>query len=233
MNAVSVTVAAICWLNVVCPCHCLYFCRRCLPPPLPLLAANVIGKGGDCGNGCGGNGGSGKDGAFRSFSGVMFKILHIKSNILNIKLDEEGGGRRMDVATAVTTRATTTTRARQWKMRRWLQRQWRWRQFVIMATRATKRLRQKEQGAGDSGLRPRRRWQWRPQPTVATAGAGNGGQSRCSARADNNQPKSGSNSSRNGAGGGENGGSRGSGSGNGDSMVTVAMVETKRQPWQQ
>jgi hypothetical protein len=91
MNAVSVTVAAICWLNVVCPCHCLYFCRRCLPPPLPLLAANVIGKGGDCGNGCGGNGGSGKDGAFRSFSGVMFKILHIKSNILNIKLDEEGG----------------------------------------------------------------------------------------------------------------------------------------------
>ncbi len=35
--------------------------------------------------------GSGDIGVFRSFSGVMFKILHIKSNILNIKLDKEGG----------------------------------------------------------------------------------------------------------------------------------------------
>jgi len=57
---------------------------------LPLLAADVIGDGGDCGNDCGGNGGSGDDGAFRSFPGLIFKILHIKSNILNIKLDKEG-----------------------------------------------------------------------------------------------------------------------------------------------
>ena len=54
---------------------------------MPLLATDVIGDGSDCGNSCGGNGGSGNDGACRSFSGVMFKILHIKSNILNIKLD--------------------------------------------------------------------------------------------------------------------------------------------------
>jgi hypothetical protein len=31
-------------------------------------------------------------GAFRSFSRVMFKILHITSNILNVKLDEEEEG---------------------------------------------------------------------------------------------------------------------------------------------
>ena len=36
----------------------------------------------------------------------MFKILNIKSKILNIKLEEEGGGHRMDVVIAVTTRAT-------------------------------------------------------------------------------------------------------------------------------
>jgi hypothetical protein len=43
-----------------CPRRCLCFHHRCLSPPLPLLlAANVIGNGGDCGNGCGGNGGSG------------------------------------------------------------------------------------------------------------------------------------------------------------------------------
>jgi len=59
---------------------------------LPLLAADVIGDGSDCGNGCGRNGGIDDNGTFRSFSGVMFKILHIKSNILNIKLDKEGGG---------------------------------------------------------------------------------------------------------------------------------------------
>ena len=58
---------------------------------MPLLAADVIGDGDDCGNGCGGNGGSGDNGAFRSFSKVMFKILHIKSNILIIKLDKERG----------------------------------------------------------------------------------------------------------------------------------------------
>ncbi len=52
-----------------------------------MLAANVIGKGGNCGNGCGGNGGSGDDGAFRSVSEVMFKILYVKSSILNINLD--------------------------------------------------------------------------------------------------------------------------------------------------
>ena len=46
--------------------------------------------------------------------------------------------------------------------------------------------------------------------------AGNGGQSRGSARADNNQPKSGSNSSRNGAGDGGDVGIRSSGIGNGD-----------------
>jgi hypothetical protein len=48
-------------------------------------------KGNNCGKGCGRNGCSDDDGAFRSFTGVMFKILLIKSNILNIKLDEEGG----------------------------------------------------------------------------------------------------------------------------------------------
>jgi len=95
-NAFSVAIAAICWLIVVHPPCCLCFHRCCLPPPLPLLAANVIGDSRDCGNGCGGNGGSGDGGAFRSFSGMMFKILHIKSKILNIKLDKkEGGGRRM------------------------------------------------------------------------------------------------------------------------------------------
>ncbi len=59
--------------------------------------------------------------------------------------------------------------------------------------------------------------------TVAMASAansgtrtGNGGLSRGSARADNNQPKSGSNGSRNGAGDGGDGGSRSNGSGNGD-----------------
>jgi hypothetical protein len=76
-NTVSVAIAAICWLLVVCPRCCLCFCRRCLFPPLPLLAADVISQGGNCGNGCSGNGGSGDDRAFRSFSGVMFKILHI------------------------------------------------------------------------------------------------------------------------------------------------------------
>ena len=108
-NAVSVAVNDICWLIVVCPRCCLCFRRRCLPPPFPLLAADVIGDGGNCGDGCGGDGGRGDDGAFRSFSGMMFKILHIKCYILNIKLDEEGGGRRMDVAAAVTMRATTVT----------------------------------------------------------------------------------------------------------------------------
>ena len=73
-----VAVAAICWLIVVCPRRCLCFRRLCLPPPLPLLAADVIGDGSDCGNGCGGNGGSGDGGAFRSFSGVMFKIYILK-----------------------------------------------------------------------------------------------------------------------------------------------------------
>jgi hypothetical protein len=37
-------------LIVVCPRHCLCFHRRCLPPPLPLLAADVIGDGGECDN---------------------------------------------------------------------------------------------------------------------------------------------------------------------------------------
>jgi hypothetical protein len=87
---------------------------------LPLLAANGIGDGGDCDplfppplpaptiatggcrchwqRRCGGNGRSGDNEAFRSFFGVMFKILHIKSNILNIKLDEEGGGAEWNAA---------------------------------------------------------------------------------------------------------------------------------------
>jgi hypothetical protein len=47
---------------------------------LPLLAADVIGDGGDCGKGCGGNGGSGDGGALRNSSGVMFKILNINRN---------------------------------------------------------------------------------------------------------------------------------------------------------
>ena len=72
---------------------------------MSLLAADVIGNGGGCDNGCDKKGGSGDDGALRYFSRVMFKILHIISNICSIKLDEEGG-RIMDVATAVTTRAT-------------------------------------------------------------------------------------------------------------------------------
>jgi len=57
-----------------------------------LLVADVIGDGGDCGNGCGRNGDINNGGEFRSFSGVMFKILQIKINILNIKLKEKGGG---------------------------------------------------------------------------------------------------------------------------------------------
>jgi hypothetical protein len=57
------------------------------------MAADVIGDSEDCGNGCSRNGVSSNGGAFRSFSGLMFKILNIKSNILNIKLDEEGGRR--------------------------------------------------------------------------------------------------------------------------------------------
>ena len=88
---------------------------------------------------------------------------------------------------------------------------------------------------------PRSQLQWCPQPTAATVKAGNGGQSRGSARADNNQPKSGSNSSRNGAGGGGDGGSRGSGSGNGDggnggdnaaAMAAVTAAPTWRRQWQ-
>ena len=75
---------------------------------MSLLAADVIGNGGGCDNGCDKKGGSGDDGALRYFSRVMFKILHIISNICSIKLDEEGG-RIMDVATAVTTRATMAT----------------------------------------------------------------------------------------------------------------------------
>ena len=63
MSAVSAAIAAVWWLIVVCSCCCLCFHRHCLPPPLPLLAANVIGDGGDCDNGCGGNGGSGDGGA--------------------------------------------------------------------------------------------------------------------------------------------------------------------------
>jgi hypothetical protein len=90
-NAVYVAIAAICYLIVVCPHRCLYFCCRCLPPPLPLLAANVIGNGSNCGNSCGGNSASGNGGAFASFSGVMFKIQHIKSNKMNTKLDKGGG----------------------------------------------------------------------------------------------------------------------------------------------
>ena len=76
-NAVSVAVAAICWLIVVCPRRCLCFHRRCLPPPLPPLAADFIGVGSDCGNGCGGNGGSGDDGAFRSSSGLRGDVKNI------------------------------------------------------------------------------------------------------------------------------------------------------------
>jgi hypothetical protein len=48
------------------------------------------------------------------------------------------------------------------------------------------------EGAGGRGQWLRRQWQWRQQPTAVTAGAGNSGRSGGSARADNNQPKSGS-----------------------------------------
>jgi hypothetical protein len=47
------------WLIVVCPSCCLCFCHRCLPSPLPLLVADVIGGGDDFGNGCGRNSRSG------------------------------------------------------------------------------------------------------------------------------------------------------------------------------
>ena len=60
-------------------------------PTIALLAANVIGDGDDCGNRCGRNGRSDNGGAFRSFSEVMFKILHYKSNHLNIKYEEWDG----------------------------------------------------------------------------------------------------------------------------------------------
>jgi hypothetical protein len=93
-NAVSVAIPAL-LVDCCVPPHCHSLRCRCLLPPLPLLAADFIGDGGNCGNGCGGKDGSGNCRAFRSFSGVMFKILHIKSNILNIKLDKEGGGCRM------------------------------------------------------------------------------------------------------------------------------------------
>jgi hypothetical protein len=65
-------------------------------------------------------------------------------------------------------------------------------------------------------------------------GAGNSGRSRGSARADNNQPKSGSNSSRSGAGGGRDGGSRGSGIRNGDvaAMAAVTAAPIWRRQWQ-
>ncbi len=39
------------------------------------------------------------------------------------------------------------------------------------------------EGAGGSGLRPRRQWQWRRQPMAATVGEGNGVESRGSMRA--------------------------------------------------
>ena len=57
---------------------------------------------------------------------------------------------------------------------------------MITATRATKQLWQKEQGAWGSSLRPRLQWQWCPQTIAATVGAGNGCRSEGSARADNN-----------------------------------------------
>jgi hypothetical protein len=69
---------------------------------------------------------------------------------------------------------------------------WRRRRHEDSGNEGNKVLRRKEQWARGSGLRPRRQWQWCPQPTAATAGAGNVGRSGGSARADNNQPKSGS-----------------------------------------
>ena len=60
---------------------------------------------------------------------------------------------------------------------------------------------------------------------VATAGAGNGGQSRGSARADNNQPKSGGNCSRKAA-------EMAAAVSVAAIMVTVAMLATTRQPLQ-
>jgi hypothetical protein len=87
MNAVSATFAA-CLLVDCCVPQLLPLFPPPLPaPPLPLLAVDVIGNGGDCGKGCGRNGGSGGR-CVRSFSGRMFKILLIKSNILNIKLGQ-------------------------------------------------------------------------------------------------------------------------------------------------
>jgi hypothetical protein len=89
------------------------------------------------------------------------------------------------------------------------------------------RLHRKEKGG--SGLRPQRQWQWHQQPTAASARAGNGDQSRGSAMADNNQPKSGSNSSRNDADGGTE---TAAAMAVAATMATVAMAVTTRQPWQ-
>ncbi len=47
------------------------------------------------------------------------------------------------------------------------------------------------EGAGGSSLQQLRQWQWHPQQIAAKVGAGNGGRSGGSARADNNQLKSG------------------------------------------
>jgi hypothetical protein len=66
-NAISATIAAICWLIVGCPRRCLCFHRCCLPPPLPLLAANVICDGDDCDSGCGRNS-NGSGGGTRDLS---------------------------------------------------------------------------------------------------------------------------------------------------------------------
>ncbi len=71
-------------------------------------------------------------------------------------------------------------------------------------------------GHPTSTLAPRW-WQGCWQQTATMAGVCNGGKSKCSTRADNNQPKSGSNNSGNGGGGGGNGVSHGSGNGSGNS----------------
>jgi hypothetical protein len=93
---------------------------------LSLLAADVIGNGGGCGNGCYGKGGSGDDGALRYFSRVMFKILHILSNIFSIKLDEEGGEHNGcgDGSDNEGNNGNDEQQRRRWQRQQWLQRQW-------------------------------------------------------------------------------------------------------------
>ena len=129
-NAVSVAVTAICWLSGVCPAAasvsstiaCPHHCHCWLPMSLAtaLIVATIAAETAVVAT----------TERLDLSPGLIFKILHIKSNILNIKLDEEGGSQngRGDGSDDEGNNGDDERRRRRWQRQRWLQRQWRWRQ---------------------------------------------------------------------------------------------------------